>query len=338
MSAALLKSMIDEIRLHGFESVFRRYYGIYRGTVISNADKEGRGLIKVQVPGIFGEKTLPTSARPRNFRDAGKSKGEFFPPNVGDFVWIEFEAGDSRFPVYSGGWYAAGQLPEEMAYEGGVPTKRGYVNKYGHTWIFDETDGKEKFVLTTPAGNFFVLDDTDDSHGVFLIHSSGAQLQIDNEGNLKLFSGDESGAGANFINMSAETGEVTVTTQTGAYVALGEDIKVGDSSGEQWLSIGSDGITLNAGADILLNGNVLGGSFSSIDLVDATQTGLKVANGKFAVGSDAVELVDTIIKMIDALTDGSPLVTTGTGPSSGLLPPALTQLLLLKTLLEVVKL
>ena len=58
MSANLLRAMIDEVRLHGIESVFRRYYGIYRAKVTSNADKEGRGLIKVQVPGIFGEKDL----------------------------------------------------------------------------------------------------------------------------------------------------------------------------------------------------------------------------------------------------------------------------------------
>lgn len=338
MSANLLRSMIDEVRLHGIESVFRKYYGIYRGKVTSNADKEGRGLIKVQVPGIFGEKDLPTSARPRNFRDAGNGKGEFFPPNVGDFVWVEFEAGDPRFPIYSGGWYAAGQLPDELAYEGGIPTRRGYVNSYGHSWVFDETDGAEKFAMATPAGHFFVLDDTDDAHGVFLIHGSGAQIQFDNEGNVKLFTGDESGDGSNFINMSAEDGEITATTNQGSYVTIGEAVVISDSSGEQWIKLDGDGITLNAAASLIFNGDTLSSAVSSIDLVDATKTGLKVAAGKFAVGSDAVELVDTIIKMIDALTDGSPLVTTGTGPSSGLLPPALTQLILLKTLLTAVKL
>jgi len=339
MSANLLRSMIDEIRLHGIESVFRRYYGIYRAKVTSNADKEGRGLIKVQVPGIFGEKDLPTSARPRNFRGAGNGRGEFYPPNVGDFVWVEFEAGDPRFPIYSGGWYAAGQLPEELAYEGGIPTKRGFVNNYGHSWVFDETEGSQKFAIATPAGHFFVLDDTDDAHGVFLIHGSGAQIQFDNEGNVKLFTGDESGDGSNFINMSAETGEITATTNQGSYVTIGESVVISDSSGEQWIKLDGDGdITINSSAGVLLNGDVLSSSVSSINLLDAVNTGLKTGLGKFAIGNDVAELVDILIKTMTALTSGAPLVTTGTGPSSGLLPPTLTQLTLLKILLEAVKL
>jgi len=331
-SAEFIINMIDEIRLHGFEKVFKRYYGIYRGYVKSNADPQGRGRIKVVVPDVFGEKVLPTFALPKDMRGAGSDKGEFYPPDIKDGVWIEFEAGDPRFPVYSGGWHAAGELAEEFAYSSdGAPVNRGFKNKYGHSLRFDETEGEEKIVMTTLAGHFFVMDDTDGSHGIFFIHNSGAQFQVDNDGNLKIFGSD----GA-FIFMNADDGEISITSKDGAYVSLSDQIKVSDATGSNWMTMNDDGLTV-AGGGVVVNGNALVANVGSASIKDLVGAGFVVGNGKIAIGSQVIELVDGIIQIIDAFTSGSPLVTTGTGPSSPLLPPALTQLTLLKVLLTSIK-
>ena len=102
----LLDKLIKEVRTFGFEKVFRRYYSFYEAEVTDNADDEERGRIEVKVPGFFGEKPLPYWAEPKGFIGAGSSKGKFYPPEIGDWVHVEFRNGDPRFPKYSGGWFA----------------------------------------------------------------------------------------------------------------------------------------------------------------------------------------------------------------------------------------
>lgn len=332
MTAQMIINMVDEIRNHGIEKVFKRYYGIYRAIVDSNEDKDGRGQIDVIVPTILGEKVLPTRALPKDFRGAGKGKGEFFPPDIGDGVWVEFEAGDLRFPVYSGGWFGENELGEDFAYKEGVPVSRGFQNKYGHIFRFDETKGEEKFVLQTPAGHFFVIDDTDNAQGIFLIHNTGAQLQIDDSGNLKIF-----GANGSFIYFNAEDDEITMTSKQGAYLSMTDEVKLSDATGQNWMTVNDGGVTMNAGGGALIQGNDLVANVGKVAFKDLLGSGLVIGNGQVALGSPVCEVVDSIIKIIDALTSGSPLVTTAVGPSSGLLPPALIQLLALKVLLTTLK-
>lgn len=333
----LLVNLIDEIRNFGFEKVFKRYYGIYRGEVTNNQDEQKRGRVDVKVTGLFGDKVLPTRALPKDMRSSASGKGEFYPPDEGDFVWIEFEGGDQRFPVYSGGWHAKEELPEDFIHDDtNRPVTRGFVSKGGYSWTIKDLEDLKQMILRSPIGNFFILDDTTDAEGIFLIHKSGAQIQIDVNGSIKLF-----GSKGSFINIDGDPdnaeSEITVTSPEGAYMSVGNGVKLSDATGEHIATLDEKGITLNSSADCLINANSLGASVGGISLKDTLQAGLVIGNGQVALGNATIEVVDSIIQVIDALTAGSPLVTTGTGPSSGLLPPALTQLVLLKTLLTTLK-
>ena len=328
----MLFDMIEEIRLHGIEKVLKRYYGVYRGIIASNTDSQNRGRITVSMPAIMGEEILPTFALPKDIRGGGQDKGNFYPPDVKDGVWVEFEAGDLRFPVYSGGWLGAGELNEAFAYEAGVPTKRGFSNKYGHTMVFDETEGKEKIAFTTPAGHFFVMDDTNGAFAIYLIHDSGAQMQMDNEGNVKIFGKDGS-----YVFVNSEEGDVSLVSAAGAYVSVGEAIKLQDSSGENWATIDANGVTLNAAAGTLVNGNSFGVSVGSVDIRDTAKAGLVVGNGQVALGNTVLEIFQGLEDLCTALTSGAPLVSTGVGPSSGILPPTLIDITILKAKIAAVK-
>jgi uncharacterized protein involved in type VI secretion and phage assembly len=89
------------------EELDRRLYGKYRGKVVANNDAERRGRLEVQVPGVLGDTrlwALPCAPY------AGKDVGFFAVPPVGAGVWIEFEAGRTDHPIWTGCYWAKGEI------------------------------------------------------------------------------------------------------------------------------------------------------------------------------------------------------------------------------------
>lgn len=85
------------------------FFGMYRGTVSDNADPANKGRLKVIVPSVLG--TVEAWAMPC-VPYAGKGVGFYCLPEPGTGVWIEFEAGDPSFPVWTGCFWADGELPD----------------------------------------------------------------------------------------------------------------------------------------------------------------------------------------------------------------------------------
>lgn len=125
-----------------------RFYGKHRGLVRDVDDPDKLGRIKAQVPEILGEEDSPWALPCVPF--AGASHGLVLLPEVGDGVWIEFEAGDPSRPIWTGCWWGDGELPDP----GATKTR----------------------VLATTAGHKFVLDD--DGGKIQLLHSGGAELKM----------------------------------------------------------------------------------------------------------------------------------------------------------------
>jgi hypothetical protein len=73
-----------------------QYFGLYRGTVVSNKDPLGKRRLKVAVPALTGN-TPSNWAWP--LEDAAiKTK----PPAVNQGVWVMFENGDPAYPIWVG--------------------------------------------------------------------------------------------------------------------------------------------------------------------------------------------------------------------------------------------
>jgi uncharacterized protein involved in type VI secretion and phage assembly len=85
-----------------------RFYGKYRGVVIDNVDPEGRGRLQVSVPEVRGpnvvEWAMPSSPY------AGDGVGFFALPPVKANVWVEYEGGNMRVPIWSGCFWERGQI------------------------------------------------------------------------------------------------------------------------------------------------------------------------------------------------------------------------------------
>lgn len=86
-----------------------RFFGKYRGTVADNADPTGRARLMVKVPAVLGD--VAVWAMPC-VPYAGDDVGFHALPEPGTGVWVEFEAGDPSFPIWTGFFWADNELPE----------------------------------------------------------------------------------------------------------------------------------------------------------------------------------------------------------------------------------
>jgi uncharacterized protein involved in type VI secretion and phage assembly len=87
-----------------------RFYGKYRATVLNNVDPQFQGRIQVQLADRYG--LFPSTWAMPAFAVAGKGNGVVGLPQLGSAVWVEFEAGDPDYPVWSGAfWPDPGGFP-----------------------------------------------------------------------------------------------------------------------------------------------------------------------------------------------------------------------------------
>lgn len=101
MDRDLTHELLDWVRSH--------YFGKYRGLVTDNTDPTNRGRLKVRIPAVLD--TLEVWAMPC-VPYAGKSVGFYSLPEANTGVWIEFEGGDPSYPVWTGCFWADGELPD----------------------------------------------------------------------------------------------------------------------------------------------------------------------------------------------------------------------------------
>jgi uncharacterized protein involved in type VI secretion and phage assembly len=138
-----------------------QFYGKYRGTVVSNVDPQNMGRLSVTVPDVSNIQTstwaMPSAAL------AGSGSGFFAVPPVGSNVWVEFEQGDSDYPVWSGCfWGSSSEVPPQ-----------------GNS----APPGVQSIVIQSVGGNIFMLSDVPGSSGGILLQSSsGASIAINDTG------------------------------------------------------------------------------------------------------------------------------------------------------------
>ncbi len=87
-----------------------KYFGKYRGTVINNVDPMQTARLMVQVPDVLG--MTPSFWAMPCVPTAGIQMGMFFIPPIDAGVWVEFERGETDFPIWTGCWWgSAAEVP-----------------------------------------------------------------------------------------------------------------------------------------------------------------------------------------------------------------------------------
>lgn len=135
---------VDRLMMHGLEAM-GLYYGIYRAQVVdvagfidtgtgnSSADKEKQALLKVRVPAIGDTEEVTRVAYPIQGL-AGPGYGLKAIPPKDSFTWVFFENGRVDSPVYIGGWFRIGEMPERLEHV----DAQGWISPIGQKLIFDE--------------------------------------------------------------------------------------------------------------------------------------------------------------------------------------------------------
>lgn len=227
---------------------FRRYYGQYRGNVTSNKDPEKRGRIQAYVPAVGQtQKTVPDVWIEAAITGSGKNRGTFWPPEVGDSVWISFMNGNPNEPnVYFGGWFGTSDLPKDFEYSsGGYPERRGFITRAGHQLKFNDEPGKESVRLawhkpsSTPS---------DRSESASRDSGNWSFLGFEKDGDVQLVNKNGS-----MVYLDATNKQVKVVDENGNSIMMGPSgIQVVDKNGN-FVNLNATGISGVTNANIALN-------------------------------------------------------------------------------------
>lgn len=139
--------MNEQTILELLERMRSRYYGKYRGVVVDVDDATMR--IKATVPSVLGDQSTGWCMPCVPY--AGKDAGFAFLPEVGAGVWIEFEAGDLSFPIWSGCYWHEGEIPSDAKAD-----VKAIVTVAKNKIVLD--DATPKIEVSDDAGNKITID------------------------------------------------------------------------------------------------------------------------------------------------------------------------------------
>ena len=127
------------------------YYGKYRGIVVDNRDPSGLARLKVFVHAIAATELmdwalpcLPPGVPP-------------LLPDIGETIWIEFEAGDVGTPIWCGVFWTAQSRPPQTADATlhsdtwSVCTSKGAIIEVGPTGIVLDNGQGARMTFSGPA-------------------------------------------------------------------------------------------------------------------------------------------------------------------------------------------
>lgn len=177
-------------------------FGKYRGTVDTVETGDKLGIISVKVPDVFEPDFVLERVRPCS-PFAGSKHGFVAIPESGDGVWVEFEAGNPSLPIWTGFWWAEGEMPEPKG-----PLVRSFITTKGHKLLLN-----------------------DDANNVQLIHAGGAKITMTDsdvtikigDSSIKLTKTDitmQAGAVSPQPQIKIEASQITIQTSTVGSVKL----------------------------------------------------------------------------------------------------------------------
>lgn len=153
-----------------------KYYGKYRGTVVNNIDPEQRGRIQAIIPDVLG--LIPSSWAMPCVPIAGKQEGIFVVPQIGAGVWMEFEQGESDYPIWVGGfWGIATEVPALALTPPPIPPGQNIVlqTTLQNSIILSDaapTPLTGGIVLKSATGATIIVNDS----GIYIDNNKGASL------------------------------------------------------------------------------------------------------------------------------------------------------------------
>ena len=151
-----------------------KFYGKYRGTVVTNIDPQNKGRITVLVPDVLG--IVPSSWAMPCFPFTGRQMGQWALPQVGAHVWVEFEQGDPGRPIWTGGFYGSAAEVPALALAAPPVTPNIVIQSQGqNTLLISDVPGPQGgILLKTLTGAFISINDI----GITISNGKGAIITL----------------------------------------------------------------------------------------------------------------------------------------------------------------
>ena len=150
-----------------------RYFGKYRATVLNNLDPRSQGRIQVQLGDQYGP--FPSTWALPAFPMAAKGCAMVALPQIGSLVWIEFEAGDPDYPIWTGAfWDTAGGFPAAAVAAGTPATPAIHMETSLGTSVTLSDNPAQQVAIKTIQGAKIVIAAT----GITLDNGLGAKIEL----------------------------------------------------------------------------------------------------------------------------------------------------------------
>ena len=163
-----------------------QFFGIYRAKVVDNKDPQNIGRVKVVIPSLAGE-DVQVWARPMSPFGYKPTHGSHVVPDVGCLVYIMFENGDIRFPVYVGGVVLEDQAMIESTIDGSSENEHVVLRTRGGSYI-KISDNKSKVTIVSPSGRKLEVDDS--ANKITISTRSNKIELLDDGGRIKIESSE----------------------------------------------------------------------------------------------------------------------------------------------------
>jgi phage baseplate assembly protein gpV len=266
--------------------VSERIYGVVIGVVKDLDDPLGEGRVRVQFPWLSDQELSGWApvARPM----AGKSRGQWFMPELDDEALVAFEHGMFDHPFIVGFLHNGVDLPPDDGIDKQVRRLRTVS---GHVLEFDDRSGKERITLKTHDGHF--LEMKDDAGTIEIRTKNGQQIILkDTPAQIKLDT--QSGSSITIDDVPG-----TITAQTPSGVSL----EVSDAGG---VTVTSSSMPVKV--------NCLAASVTASSALDITATAFTL-NGAAMTFNGAIAVFSGVIQCQTLITQAvvSPTYTPGAG-------------------------
>lgn len=151
-----------------------RYYGKYRATVLLNLDPQNQGRVQVQLGDRYG--LFPSTWAMPAFAFAAKGMaGVVALPQIGSAVWVEFEAGDPDYPIWSGAFYPDPFGFPVLAMAGATPaTPNIHMQTTTGTSVTLSDNPAQQVLIRTAANAMIQIG----AAGILITNGQGASIQL----------------------------------------------------------------------------------------------------------------------------------------------------------------
>lgn len=150
------------------------HFGKYRATVMNTTDPMFQGRIQVQLADKYGP--FPSTWAMPAVPFASKGMGGVVAlPQIGSMVWVEFEAGDPDYPIWSGGFWPDPSGFPMMALAGATPATPNihFQTTSGVSITLSDLPAKQVQVMT-PTGATIVIG----ASGITISNGQGASIAM----------------------------------------------------------------------------------------------------------------------------------------------------------------